>query len=214
MNSIVRTRQTQAIHWPSVIRHYRLSMGLKQAALAHDLGVTQTMVSRWESGVALPSQRIQERIFDLYWATHTSVSRTVWLDRIGRHPSIVGVIDADGRIQGASRGFLRVLGCGRHALEGRYLTEAFEGDLVTLFDAFVASGFFEGRVASAESMDCIVFHDARGEKVERRVHGLHRPTFLPGPRIVWLLSAASVTASVYADVRDRLGGPRIIRKAI
>ena len=57
------------IHWPSVIRHYRLSEGLKQAAMAHDLGVTQTMISRWESGTATPSVRIQERVFDLYWAS-------------------------------------------------------------------------------------------------------------------------------------------------
>ncbi|MEA1943466.1 MAG: helix-turn-helix domain-containing protein [Pseudomonadota bacterium] len=214
MNQIVRTRQIHTIHWPSVIRHYRLSKGLKQAALAHDLGVTQTMVSRWESGVALPSQRIQERIFDLYWTTHTSVSRAAWLERIARHPAIVGVIDADGRIQRASRGFLRALGCDRHSLEGRFLAEAFQGDLVDLYDTFVTSGFFEGRVSSAESMDRLVFTGTDGRQVERRAHGLHRPTFLPGPQIVWLLSAAEVTASVYGDVRTRLGGPRIIRKAI
>ena len=214
MNTLVQTTEAQAIHWPSVIRHYRLSKGLKQAALAHDLGVTQTMVSRWESGMALPSQRIQERVFDLYWATHASVSRAAWLERIGRHPSIVGVIDADGRIQRASRGFLRVLGCDRHALEGRYLTEAFQGDLVDLYDTFVASGFFEGRVASAESMDRIVFTGTDGRQVERRAHGLHRPTFLPGPQIVWLLSAAEVTAPVHTDVCARLGGPRVIRRAV
>ena len=117
MNSMTRTIEAQAIHWPSVIRHYRLSKGLKQAALAHDLNVTQTMVSRWESGMALPSPRIQERIFDLYWSSHTSVSRAAWMDRIGRHPSIVAVIDGRGRIERASRGLVRALGCERHAVE-------------------------------------------------------------------------------------------------
>lgn len=215
MNSMTRTIEAQAIHWPSVIRHYRLSKGLKQAALAHDLNVTQTMVSRWESGTALPSPRIQERIFELYWSSHTSVSRAAWMDRIGRHPSIVAVIDGRGRIERASRGLVRALGCERHAVEGRYLAEAFQGDLVDLFDTFDASGFFEGRVASAESMDRIEFlPPGKGAPVTRLVHGLHRPTFLPGPRIVWLLSAAEVTPAVFDDVRLRLGGPRVIRKGI
>lgn len=172
------------------------------------------MVSRWESGVALPSRRVQERLFDLYWSSHASVTRTVWMDRIGRHPSIVGVIDADGRIQRASRGLLRALDSERHAVEGRFLAEAFQGDLVDLYDTFVASGFFEGRVASAESMDRLEFFTAQGERVERLAHGLHRPTFLPGPRIVWLMSAAEVTRPVFGEVRKRLGGSRVIRKAI
>lgn len=214
MNSITSTIETQAIHWPSVIRHYRLSKGLKQAALAHDLGVTQTMVSRWESGATCPSRRIQDRIFDLYWSSHTSVSRAAWLERIGRHPAIVGVIDAHGRIQRASRGFLRTLDCRRHAVEGRFVHEAFQGDLVELYDTLLTSGFFEGRVASAESMDRVEFLHPVNGPLDRLAHGLHRPTFLPGPHIVWLLSGAEVTQSVFDEVRTRMGGPRVIRRAI
>ncbi|WP_291841941.1 helix-turn-helix domain-containing protein [Maricaulis sp.] len=204
----------QAIHWPSVIRHYRLSKGLKQAALAHDLGVTQTMVSRWESAAAIPSDRIQEHIVDLYWTSQASVSRDAWMDRIGRHPAVVGVINADGRILRASRGFQRSLDCSRHALEGRYIHEAFDGDWPDLHGALVSSGFFEGRVASAESIDAITFLAPGGERRRRFVHGLHRPTFLPGPEIVWLLSGADVSERVHADVVARLGGAKVIRKAI
>lgn len=214
MNQVFSELDAGTIHWPSVIRHYRLSKGLKQAALAHDLGVTQTMVSRWESGTAVPSRRVQDRIFDLYWASHTTVSRAAWLDRIGQHPSMVAVIDGTGRIQRASRGLLRVLGCGRHDVEGRFVYEAFRGDLVDLFDALTATGFFEGRVASAESIDRYEFIRRDNSVREYLSHGLHRPTFLPGPQIVWLMSAAEVAGSVYAEVRDRLGGSMVIRKAI
>jgi len=208
------TLDVQAIHWPSVIRHYRLSKGLKQAALAHDLGVTQTMVSRWESSAALPSDRIQARLFDLYWASQASVSRDVWLDRIGRHPAVVGVINAAGRIVRASRGFCRALDCDRHGLEGRYVHEAFEGDWLDLYDDLCSSGLFEGRVSSAESIDTVTFHAPDGTRRTRYVHGLHRPSFLPGPEIVWLMSGAEVSVRVRDDVRMRLGGNRIIRKAI
>lgn len=206
--------ETQAIHWPSVIRHYRLSKGLKQAALAHDLGVTQTMVSRWESGAAMPSHRIQEKVFQLYWRAQVSVSREAWLQRIGQHPALIGVIDDSGRMHRVSRGFQRILKCRRHDLEGRFVQEAFQGDLVDLFDTLTTSGFFEGRVASAESMDRFEFHGADGRVRTLLGHGLHRPTFLPGPQIVWLLSGAEVSPSVFRDVRSCIGGARVIRKAI
>lgn len=214
MNQVLASTDVSDIHWPSVIRHYRHSKGLKQAAMAHDLGVTQTMISRWESGTALPSPRIQERIFDLYWQAHSTVPRSVWLERVGRHPSLVAVINAQGRILRASQGLQRALGCHRHDLEGRYCHEAFSGDFVTLYDTLVASGFFEGRVASAESMDRLAFHGPDGADRGARAHGLHQPTFLRGPQIVWLYSGASVSRSVFEDVRTRLGGPRVIRKAI
>ncbi|WP_323763033.1 helix-turn-helix transcriptional regulator [Maricaulis sp.] len=214
MSAPLPTIDVQAIHWPSVIRHYRLSKGLKQAALAHDLGVTQTMVSRWESATAIPSARIQARLFDLYWASQASVSRDVWLDRIERHPAVVGVINAAGRMVRASRGFCRTFDCDRHGLEGRYLHEAFEGDWAGLYDTLAASGLFEGRVSSAESMDTVTFHDRDGARRTRHVHGLHRPSFLPGPEIVWLLSGAEVSERVRDDVRARLGGQLIVRKAI
>ncbi|WP_304074991.1 helix-turn-helix transcriptional regulator [Maricaulis maris] len=208
------TLDVQTIHWPSVIRHYRLSKGLKQAALAHDLGVTQTMVSRWEAAAAVPSVRIQERLFDLYWASQTSVSRDVWLDRIGRHPAIVGVINAAGRLIRASRGFCRSLDCDRHGLEGRYIHEAFEGEWPELYDRLTSSGLFEGRVSSAESINTMTYLARDGRSRSRHVHGLHRPSFLPGPEIVWLLSGAEVSERVRDDVRARLGGKLIIRKAI
>ena len=214
MNQVFACTDASTIHWPSVIRHYRHSKGLKQAAMAHDLGVTQTMVSRWESGMAIPSPRIQDRIFELYWQAHSSVPRAVWMERVGRHPSLVAVINAQGRVLRASQGLQRALGCRRHDLEGRFVHEAFSGDLVTLFDTLMASGFFEGRVASAESMDRVMFHGPGGEDRGARAHGLHRPTFLAGPQIVWLYSGAPVSRSVFEDVRTRLGGPRVIRKAI
>jgi len=214
MPDIMLNVEVRAIHWPSVIRHYRLSEGLKQAAMAHDLGVTQTMISRWEAGATVPPSRIQKRVFELYWASQVSDTRQVWLDRIGRHPAVVCVVNSDGRILRASRGLRRSLDCDRHGLEGRFIHEAFEGDWPVLHQALADSGLFEGRVASAESIDKITFLAPGGERRNRYVHGLHRPTFLPGPEIVWQLSGADVSERVHADVLASLGAPMIIRKAI
>lgn len=214
MPNLLEEYDVQTVHWPSVIRHYRLSTGLKQAALAYDLGVTQTMVSRWEAGTVTPSPRIQERIFELYWDSHASVSQSAWLDYIGRHPSVVGVIDAAGQIQRASRGFLRTLACSRRDLEGRYLSDAFRGDILDVFNALSASGFFEGRVASAESVDAYEYVAPDGSVRGFLGHGLHRPSFLPGPQIFWLLSGAEVSRRVFDDLRRRMGRPFVIRKAL
>lgn len=172
------------------------------------------MVSRWESAAALPSARIQARLFDLYWASQASVSRDVWLERIGRHPAVVGVINAAGRIIRASRGFCRTFDCTRHGLEGRYIHEAFEGEWPGLFEALASSGLFEGRVSSAESIDTAAYLAPDGHCRKRHVHGLHRPSFLPGPEIVWLLSGAEVSERVRDDVCARMGGNLIIRRAI
>lgn len=214
MSELVSSVARASIHWPSVVRHYRLSKGLKQAALAQDLGVTQTMVSRWESGVAIPGERIQEDLFDLFWREQGAVSRTAWLNRVGRHPSVVAVVSATGRIDAASHGFLAALDCRRHELEGRYIHEAFDGDLVDVFDTLALSGFFEGRVASAETIDRIEFRAPDGSIRRFYSHGLHRPGFIPGPQVAWLISGAAVTRQVHDDVRARLGGQMLIRRAL
>jgi PAS domain S-box-containing protein len=214
MSIITPDRVAQAIHWPSVIRHYRLSKGLKQAALAHDLNVTQTMVSRWEAAAAEPSRRIQDKLFDLFWATSSPASREAWLERIRRHPSIIIVFDNRGRQVEVSRGVLRSLGVERSEIEGRYMHECYKGDFVHLFDALTASGFFEGRVASAESVDWIEYQGGDRSVRSIHAHGLHRPVFMQHQTIYWLASGAEVSQSVAHEVRARLGGKMVIRKAI
>lgn len=205
---------SREIHWPSVIRHYRLSKGLKQAALARDLNVTQTMVSRWEAGVSAPSLRIRVSLFDLIWSDTSSLSRDVWLDRIRRHPAIALVVDDRGLQVAASRGLLRSLQVMRTDIEMRYLHESFRGDFVDLFDALCASGLYEGRVASAESIDQLQFTgpDARLKRIYS--HGLHRPVFMSHQTILWLASGAEVSREIARDVRKKLGRKMLIRRAV
>ena len=214
MTATVTYPDIKAIHWPSVIRHYRLSRGLKQMALAEDLGVTQTMVSRWEAGNAEPSARIQDRLFDMFWAMGSTIPQDAWLDRLRRHPAVIGVIDSRGCQIAASRGMLRSFRIERSEIEGRFLHEAFRGDCVKLFDRLSDSGFFEGRVASAESVDRLHMKRADGSSARFWAHGLHRPVFMKARQIFWLASGAAVSETVARDMRDKLGGPMVIRRAI
>ena len=47
------------------LRAWRTVIGLKQEALAYLLGVTQAAVSRWETGVDVPSRALMLRLRDM-----------------------------------------------------------------------------------------------------------------------------------------------------
>lgn len=53
------------MNWPRIIKDLRRSRGLKQAALAEMLGVTQPAISHWERGIDEPTVALQTRIRDL-----------------------------------------------------------------------------------------------------------------------------------------------------
>ena len=214
MSAIETVQGVPELHWPSVIRHYRHSTGLNQGQLADRLAVTQTMVSRWEAGDANPSKRIQELLFDLYWAESATISRDVWLERMAENPSLICVADAAGRIVVSSRGMCRLLGLSAEELSGKNIRTIFRGEIMDLLATFLKEGFFEGRVASAESADRFEFRYGDKEWREVFLHGLHRPVLMSGPRVLCMMSGAVVGEGVYRDVRERLGAPVVIRKAL
>jgi DNA-binding XRE family transcriptional regulator len=214
MSTVVSNPEVLTIHWPTVIRHVRLSRGLKQASLAQDLGVTQTMVSRWEAGNARPSARIRTQIFDMIWTLTSSLARRTWMERARRNPSSVAVINSTGLVELASRGLLRSLKTVRGQIEGRNLRQAFRGDIPKLFGSLVDRGFFQGKIATVESVERVVFTDFDGHDTPFWQHSLHRPLFVANQRICWLISGASVSRPVWQDVRQRLGSAMVVRKAI
>lgn len=60
-------------NWPVLMRTYRKENGLKQDALAYQLNVDQTTISRWERGIDKPSLAMQKRLRDLLWKREDSV---------------------------------------------------------------------------------------------------------------------------------------------
>lgn len=208
-------RKAAALHWPSVVKHYRLSAGLNQTELADQLAVTQTMVSRWEAGGAAPSRRIQELIFDLYWSISATVSRDIWLEHVRLNPVIQAIIDDEGIVRACSQGFLRLTGADRSQVEGKPINETFAGDFLQLYNMLSEAGFFEGRISRAESIGGLDVAAAGTKPASlRHCHGLHRPAFVPGPQVLWIALGAEVEASVSAEIRERMGTPVIINKAI
>ncbi|GFE63800.1 helix-turn-helix domain-containing protein [Litoreibacter roseus] len=68
MHSASKATQPPAKPFPSFgqrLRRQRRALGLKQLALADQLGVDQTSVSRWEAGHHTPDAELQHRAFDV-----------------------------------------------------------------------------------------------------------------------------------------------------
>lgn len=57
---------TDDSYWPRLLRAVRSREGLTQAALAQQLGVNQTTVSRWERALDAPGATMRRRLRDLF----------------------------------------------------------------------------------------------------------------------------------------------------
>lgn len=214
MSTDVKSTRDTRIHWPSLVRHYRVSKGFKQAALADELGVTQTMVSRWEAGLADPSARIQAKLFDRFWETNYAVSRDTWRIQLRRHPAAVAVFDPEGRFLAVSRGTERLIGRPESALIGESVMSVFSGDLAMVFDDLCRAGFFEGRVVFAESAAQLQLAEPGEDARPVHSHGLYRPVFMSDQDIYLLASLAVISRDACTALRARLGGMTMIRKAL
>jgi transcriptional regulator with XRE-family HTH domain len=214
MTTVVSYPEVQTIDWPSVIRHFRLSRNMKQSALASDLGVTQTMISRWEGGAVKPSRRVQEQLFDMFWNIGATAQRATWMMRARRHPNVMGLVNANGQQIVASRGLLRQFEADRQDVEGQHISRLYGPGMVDLYRILLESGFFAGRVATAESIDRVEVKRLDGTYASFLAHGLHRPMFMMDRQIYWLASGAIVSEVASLAVEAKIGGKLIVRKAI
>jgi transcriptional regulator with XRE-family HTH domain len=199
-------RSGEETHWPSVLRHFRFTHNIKQTVLAEDLGVTQAMVSRWESGTARPGPELQLRIQEMFDQHSTGTPMVGWRQFIADNPAVAAVFDAAGNLETASTGLIRESGLARHELENIALNTVFDGDLVSVFEALVAAGFFEGQVESAESADLLSVRHSAQTGTNIYLHGLHWPRIGEDGLIRWVASGARVSEAEFVRVRDELGG--------
>ena len=106
INAAVTTAEaTIAERFGARLRAWRRAQGLKQAALAEQLGVSQPAVARWERGLDLPSPARLARLQELMAG---AIRDELALDRlfIGRQSAIRALIDCDGiRMVTFSAGF-------------------------------------------------------------------------------------------------------------
>ena len=201
-----RNGRMRRIDWQALLKQYRFSHNIKQSALADDLGVTQAMVSRWETGLATPGADMRARIRRLTEQDSMSAPVFHWRDHVAAHPAIAAVVEPDGRIEIASHGLAKLLGSSRRALQSKTLAHLFRGDIPRLHSHLLDSGFFDEALESVESADTYCFVNPEGELQRRHVHGLHWPGRDHEGRVRWMLRGALVDANTFERLRKELGG--------
>ncbi len=154
------------VNWPSVIRNFRMSKRLKQAALAADLGVTQAMISRWENGESEPPERVKRRMTELVQDAFVVAPAPTWVDLVSMNPAIEFVTDSMGMLKAVSQGALDMLGMTREDIEGRSIKQFIGGDFVAALDTIREKGMFQNNLAFAQSLGSIEINVPSGLKTK------------------------------------------------
>jgi transcriptional regulator with XRE-family HTH domain len=79
-------------HLGASLRRWRALNRVKQSALAEELRVSQTTISRWEAGTLIPGPREEDRLAQLLAARPTSAADRALLDLVRRAPGPVHLI--------------------------------------------------------------------------------------------------------------------------
>jgi transcriptional regulator with XRE-family HTH domain len=90
------------MNWADAIKHHRRQRGLTQAALAADLNIDPTTVSRWERGRDLPSLSVQTQLRKMILPTVSNLDRAL-RDMIDTTGDIAVLLDRDYRLVRASK---------------------------------------------------------------------------------------------------------------
>jgi len=149
------TAGSSKVNWPSIIRNFRMSKRLKQAALAADLGVTQAMISRWENGESDPPDRVKRRMAELVQDAFVIAPAPTWIDLVTLNPGIEFVTDSSGVLKAISAGALDVFGLSREAVEGRPIERFLGGDFPRTMETLRSKGMFRSDLVFAQSLGSV-----------------------------------------------------------
>lgn len=143
-----------ASEWGARLRGFRQRTGLKQLALAEELGVSQAFLSRLETGTAHPSDALAARIATLLERPCNRLIFDDWRATVALSPGLSSLL---ARQQGAVRlcefsaGFRAMGGAFETAREGDGLEGLLGEDADRQFAALTGAGAFDGEIAVSES---------------------------------------------------------------
>lgn len=198
------------VNWPSVIRNFRMSKRLKQAALAADLGVTQAMISRWENGESEPPERVKRRMTELVQDAFVVAPAPTWADLVSLNPAIELVTDSMGMLKAVSQGALDLLGMTREEIEGRSIRQFIGGDFVEALDLIREKGMFQNNLAFAQSLGSIEINVPSGLKTEL-VDFIHWPR-ISQARSTYCVHSGSVLNEAQYTRRLEQRGDKVISR--
>lgn len=136
------------------LRAFRQRMGLKQLALAQELGVSQAFLSRLETGISTPSEALTARINELLRRPANRLMFDDWRATVAYSPALSSLLayeDGAVRLCEFSAGVRAMGGAFADAREGDRLEGLIGEDADRQFINHVNAGAFEGEVEVSES---------------------------------------------------------------
>ena len=206
------SESSSKVNWPSVIRNFRMSKRLKQAALAEDLGVTQAMVSRWENGESEPPERVKRRLGELVRDAFVIAPAPTWIDLVSLNPACEFVTDSRGLFKALSRGATDMLGLTRGQYEGRSSAQVIGGEFVETMDQLREHGLFRNEIVFAQSLGTMEVNSASGLKT-LLVDFIHWPRIEQTRTTYCVHSGVVVSEAEYALRLEERGRKFIYRKS-
>ncbi|WBQ14001.1 helix-turn-helix domain-containing protein [Hyphomonadaceae bacterium BL14] len=182
-----------ASEWGARLRTFRQRTGLKQLALAEELGVSQAFLSRLETGATNPSEALAARIAALLDRPRNRLIFDDWRATVALSPGLSSLLS---RHQGAVRlcefsaGFRAMGGAFETSREGDGLEGLLGEDADRQFAVLTEAGAFDGEIAVSESTwstltadgKQVCFHSVsvpvRDDYGHWRLHSTHTPISL------------------------------------
>lgn len=133
-----------------LLRQFRYRTGLKQEAMAEEIGVSQGYYSRLESGQLLPSAAVHERIIALFGNPYFETAAERWRKSVKYSYTAASMIFAARgtvRLLEFSQGLREMGGVYASARTGDVLENALSEDADHQFSQLKAYGAFDGAVA-------------------------------------------------------------------
>jgi transcriptional regulator with XRE-family HTH domain len=194
------------VDWPSLIAEFRRARGLKQDAVAHDLGVSQATVSRWESGASTPCTAMQNKLFRHARQARSPFATLHWAETFRRLLAPGVVISADKLVSLVNNPLAERLGIPTSEIEGQDFEQAFSGEVIETRRRAIECGVHAGRVASYEGCSHVKLNSQLAKNVSFHVHYVGWPYFSDDGEIAAVQQGVFVSPVQAAEIRGRLGG--------
>ncbi|WP_440958418.1 helix-turn-helix transcriptional regulator [Oceanicaulis sp. LC35] len=147
--------QIQEMHLAQQLSTFRRQTGVKQAAMADSLGISQAYYSRIESGTKQPSLQLHAKILRLLEENRFRSCFDQWRLAVRTAPTAASLIRAQGdgiELIEFSQGFRSQGGIYAMLESGERLDGLLGEEVDTHFDRLRQAGAFEGRVLVVENI--------------------------------------------------------------
>jgi transcriptional regulator with XRE-family HTH domain len=128
------------------ITSLRAKLGMSQAEFAQRLGVSQTTVSRWESGRQIPESGVRIQLRELIYQLSLSRGRRPEIALVEYSPFPMAIVSQDMRVITASDALLAHGNTARRDLNIDVARKRTSADMEQALSILRSSGFFEAKV--------------------------------------------------------------------